>query len=198
ADGADDDAARALGHYLTGERAQSGALLALLDLAAHADVLRAGHVDEEATGQRDVRRDARALGADRLLGRLHHHALALLDQILDGREAARTIAVLPTALLVVVILIGGVPAEVRDVEERGLVGAYVDEGGLDARKHGLHGAEVDVAHEPFGVGVIHHQLDEQIVFENGHARLARRGGDQDFSFHGVRRRGSAGLMGRAR
>jgi hypothetical protein len=92
ADGANDDAARALRQDLAGEGAQPRPLLAVLDLARHPDVVGLRHVDEEAPGQGDVRGDPRPLGADRLLGDLHQDVLPLLDQVLDGREAARAAA----------------------------------------------------------------------------------------------------------
>ena len=59
------------------------------DLARDADVVDGRHVDQEAAGQRDVRGDARALLAQRLLGDLNDDLLAFLQQIGDGRRARR-------------------------------------------------------------------------------------------------------------
>ena len=55
------------------------------DLARHADVIDRGHVNQEAARQRDVRGDAGALLAERLLGDLNDDFLALAQQIADGR-----------------------------------------------------------------------------------------------------------------
>ena len=60
-------------------------LLPALDLAAHADLGGVRHVDEEPAGERDLRGDPAALGADRLLGDLDQEGLALLQDVLDVR-----------------------------------------------------------------------------------------------------------------
>ena len=61
----------------------------VLDAARHADVVRRRHEDQMAAGQRDDRGDARALGADRLLGDLDEDLLALLEALLDRQRRAR-------------------------------------------------------------------------------------------------------------
>ena len=63
--------------------AQPAALVARLDLARHADVIDGRHVDQEPAGQAQVRRDAGALGAERLLDDLDDDFLALLQQVFD-------------------------------------------------------------------------------------------------------------------
>src|SRR5690606_10520365 len=123
ADSPDDDATGALGDDLLGEGPEAGSLLAVLDLAADADMVGVGHEDEEPARERDLRGHAWPLGADRLLRRLDVDLFALLDQVLDRRVA-------PGAALVVVVLVVIVPVvvhDVRDVEEGGLVRADVDE-----------------------------------------------------------------------
>ena len=57
-----------------------------LDLAGDAGVIDGGHEDEEATGEGDVRGDARTLLGDRLLGDLDEELLPGLEQIADGGE----------------------------------------------------------------------------------------------------------------
>src|SRR5207245_7085824 len=88
-DGADDPAAGVLGHQLRDHLAQLGALLAVLDLAGHADLGGERHVDEKPTRERDLGRNPRPLGADRLLDDLDDLGLALLQLVGDvGQPAA--------------------------------------------------------------------------------------------------------------
>ena len=61
----------------------------LRDFARHAHVFERRHVDHVASRQRDVRGDARALLAQRLLGDLNDDLLAFLQQIGDGRHPLR-------------------------------------------------------------------------------------------------------------
>ena len=63
---------------------QPQALFVAGDLARHAHVLERGHVDHVASRQGDVRSDARALLAQRLLGDLNDDLLAFLQQVGDG------------------------------------------------------------------------------------------------------------------
>ena len=88
---ADDDAAAEalLLAELADDAAQAIALLARLDLARDADVINRRHEDQEAAGQRGVRRQARALGPQRLLDHLDHHVLPFLEQVLDLRLVTR-------------------------------------------------------------------------------------------------------------
>ena len=66
------------------------------DLPRHAHVFERRHVNDVAARQRDVRSDARALLAQRLLGDLDDDLLAFFEQIGDGRlpvaAAGRAIA----------------------------------------------------------------------------------------------------------
>ena len=170
------------------------ALRALADLAADADARRERHVDEEAAGQGDLRGDARALGGDRLLGDL--------DEDAPGRASARpgsggafarrraSAARRRLSSLVVVIVVVVVVVrprrrvdEIGRVEERALLGADVDERGLNAGKDCFDLAEVDVADHAAGVGAVDEELDELVVLEDGDPRLARGRIDQNFSFH---------------
>ena len=58
------------------------------DLAGDAHVVDGRHVDDVPSGQRDVRSDAGALLAERLLGDLDQDFLPLLQQVGDGRSGA--------------------------------------------------------------------------------------------------------------
>ena len=62
---------------------QALALFVARDLARHAHVLQRRHVDHVAARQRDVRSDARAFLAQRLLGDLDDDLLAFFQQIAD-------------------------------------------------------------------------------------------------------------------
>ena len=64
---------------------QAQALFVAGDLARDAHVFERRHVDHVAARQRDVRRDARAFLAQRLLGDLNDDFLAFFQQVGDGR-----------------------------------------------------------------------------------------------------------------
>jgi hypothetical protein len=84
ADRPDDDAARLLRQHAFDELAQSLAFGALADLPADTDARGVRHVDQETTGKRYLRRDARSLRADGFLGDLDDDVLALLQDVLYG------------------------------------------------------------------------------------------------------------------
>ncbi len=91
--------------------------------------------------------------------------------------------------------------EVGGVQEGRLALADVDERRLDAGQHCLDPAQVDVADATAMIGTIDQQLDELVVLEDRHPRLARGTGDEDFALHGrpgrdVVARGDAGPMAR--
>ncbi len=69
------------------------------------------------------------------------------------------------------------------MEEGGLIGADLDERGLDPRQDRLDAAQVDVADDPARVGPLHQELDEDVVLEYRHARFLRRGRNKNFSLH---------------
>jgi hypothetical protein len=104
---------------------------AVLDLFTHADVVKSGHEHGVASWERDLRRDPRALRADRLLADLHEDFLPFLEQILDRRH-------LPPAPLLLDVLvvkelgINGAGRDVAHVEKRCLLLPDVDERRLDA------------------------------------------------------------------
>ncbi len=69
------------------------------------------------------------------------------------------------------------------MEKGTLLGADVDESGLDPRKHCVNAAEVDIAYHAAVVGAVHHQLNELVVLQHRHARFSRAGVDQYLTFH---------------
>jgi len=95
---------------------QALALFIGLDLAADADVGDGGHEDQEASGQGDVRGDARALLGDRLLGDLNQYLLAGFQEVADDgqvgglRGAARHATALALTALRSCLLAGSATA----------------------------------------------------------------------------------------
>ena len=149
--GAHDDAGR-LGQHLLEDLLQARAL-GVGELARDAVHGAAGHVDEVAAGERDLAREACALVADGVLRDLDEHPVAGLERQLD---AARLVAGLD-----------GIPVHLAGVQDGVAAATDVDEGGLHAREHVLHAAEVDVADERRVLVARDVVLDEHVVFEHG-------------------------------
>ena len=97
--GADDHAAAevVLLAELADNAAQARALLAAVDLPRDADVIHGRHEHQEASRQRDMTRQARALGAERLLGDLDDDVLAFLEQLFDLRLGSALLAFVAVA-----------------------------------------------------------------------------------------------------
>ena len=71
--------------------------------------------------------------------------------------------------------------QVGGVEERALLLTDVDEGGLDTGQHRLDPAEVDVTDRAPVVGAVDQQLDQTVVFQDGHAGFPLAPVDQDLA-----------------
>ena len=84
ADGADDDAHAFRNRQLAQNFFQALAFFLILDLARDAALVRIGQQHQITSGQHEVRRDARAFGADRAFGHLH-------DDFAAGRIKARNV-----------------------------------------------------------------------------------------------------------
>ena len=82
---------------LLDDAAQAAPLVARLDLARHADVVDGRHVDEKAARQAQVRRDARALRAERLLHDLDDDLLPFLEQVFDLGRGRLPVAIAAAA-----------------------------------------------------------------------------------------------------
>jgi hypothetical protein len=67
------------------------------------------------------------------------------------------------------------------VEERALLLPDVDEGGLDSREHRLDPTEIDVTDGAAVVGAVYQELDQSVVFQDGHAGFPLAPVDQDFT-----------------
>src|SRR5438552_648253 len=194
-DGADDPSARSriLGNELRDHLAQLGALFPVFDLAGDADFGGEWHINEEPPGQRDLRGDARSLGADRFLDDLDDSGFAALQLVRDvgqpapGRARAAVPRAAPATVAVVVVVIGRLVFvfrldQVRGVEKGALFRSDVDERGLYPRKHGLDRAEVDIAHHAAGIRTIHQELNKAVVLQDRDASLACGPADENFPF----------------
>jgi hypothetical protein len=67
------------------------------------------------------------------------------------------------------------------VQKRAFFLTDVDESGLNARKNRLYPAEVDVADRAAMVGAVHQQLNQSIVFQDGHPGFPLAPVDQDLA-----------------
>src|SRR5215831_20535368 len=104
----------------------------VLDALRDADVRVLRQVDDQAPRDRDLGRQARALGADRVLDDLHQQRLALGENALDRLRLRVPVALLP---------------DVGDVQEARAVQADLDERRLHPREHARDLPRVDVADE---------------------------------------------------
>ena len=147
-------------------------------------------VHEHPAREADLRRQARALGADRVLDDLHQHRVALVDHPLDRRRLfLRELAVLP---------------DVRHVQERRALEPDVDERRLHAGQHARDPPEVDVAHQPAHRAALDVQFLHDAGKQHRHPRFLGRDVDEDV-FHllasvrrGHARHGSEAVLAIAR
>ena len=84
--------------------AEPRALTRRADALRHADVIDRRQIDDVPAGQRDVARDAGALGADRLFRDLDHDLVALTNDLGD-RDGPRDAGVLATAVRALVAIV---------------------------------------------------------------------------------------------
>ncbi len=165
--------AEAFGQELLQLLAQVLALGLVLDALRNADVRILRQEDQQPAGEAHLRRQPRALGADRVLDHLHQQRLALMQDALD-RLAVVAVSVLPML------------PDVGDVQERGALEADLDERRLHARQHARDAAEVDVADQPARARALHVQLLDHALLEHRHPRFLRRDVDEDFVAHRTR------------
>ena len=141
---------------------QAGALVVAQALA-DPDAVTEGHVDHEPPGERELHRQAHALAAHGVLGGLHQHLVAALQQVGD----------LPLAL-------GNAEGgDLVHVQEAVLVEAHLDEGRLHPREDVLDPALPDVAHHRALAAALDVALGRAAVLEDGHPRLGAVDGHQD-------------------
>ena len=148
--------------------------LAVLEPARDAEPLAVRDVDEEAPGQRDLGRQARALRLHRVLHRLHEDLLAALDQVGD--------------LLPVPLALELGDDDLVDVEEAVLLEPDLDEGRLHAGQHVVDAAEVDVPGDRAALGPLEVDLGDAVVLEQRDALLADVDRDQELALRLRQRR----------
>ena len=137
-----------------------------------------GTKHDEAAGQRDLRRQARALRLHRVLHRLDEDRLALADQVLD---------------LAAVAALDLRADDLVDVEEAVLLEADLDERGLHPGQDVVDLAEIDVAGDRAAVGPLEVDLGDLAVLEHGDALLADVDGDEQLALRGRQRRAARRL-----
>src|SRR5690606_26573693 len=152
----------AFGHHLL----ETLALGLVLDTQGNPDVAGSRHVDQVARRNRQLRGQPCALGADGVLGHLHHQALPIVYQRADGLDR--------------VALAGG---NFRGMDEGRALQADVDERRLHAGQHPHHLALVDIADDAAALGTLDVDFLQHTVFHHRHPRL--HGGDvhQDLFAH---------------
>ena len=182
-----DDEAQIVDAQALDDLAQAPPFLVRIDPTrdTHAACTRRQH--QVATGNRDVRGDACALGADRLLGDLHHDFLALAQDGLDFRRGPATAvtAAAPVGLRAVVVLLVFFQHRVvvTDVEKAGLFETDVHEGGLHAGEDPTDLALDHIPHHAALVVALDVEFCERRSFEDRDAGFPGIRVDDDFVLH---------------
>ena len=153
--GGADDRAGALEVELGGLLAQAVALT-VVEPARDADALAVRRVDHVAAGDREVHREPRALGLERVLDDLHDDLLAGLQQIGDLRGLAPGAAAAARRL-------DARQHDLIDVQEAVLLQADVDERGLEAGEHVVDAPLVDVADDRAGAAALQVELGDRVA-----------------------------------
>ena len=139
--------------------------LVVLEPARDADPVPVRRVDEEAAGERDLRRQPRALRPHGILDRLDEDLLAAGDELLDALAVALSLELGDDDLV--------------DVQEPVALEADVHERRLHAREHVVDDTLVDVPGNRAALGTAEIDLGGLAVFENGDRLLAHVDGDVD-------------------
>ncbi len=160
--GADDRAAAAEVELL-GLLAQALALL-VLEPARDADALARRGVDHVAPGDRDLHREPRALGLERVLDDLHDDLLPRGQEVGDARAALAAAAL---------DLLDPRQHDLVDVQEAVLVEADVDEGRLEPGQDVVDLALVDVADDRARAAALEVDLGDAVA-RRGVTRLRAR------------------------
>ena len=149
------------------------------DLLRHAHVVVLRQEHQHAPRQTDLRRQPRALAADRVLDDLHHQRLALEHLLFDG-FGRRAGAVGRQA-----VAIDGLLPQVGHVQEGRALQPDVDEGRLHARQHARHLAQVDVADQAALQRTLDVQLLHRAAFDHRHPGFLGRPVDENILLHFV-------------
>ena len=141
--------------------------LGVLQPARDAETFAVRDVDEESAGQRDLRRQPRALRLHRVLDGLDEDLLSALDQVGD--------------LLAVTLPLELGDDDLVDVEEPVPLEADLDERALHPRQHVVDRAQVDVAGDRAALRALEVDLGDPIVLEERDALLADVDRDQELA-----------------
>jgi len=178
--GADDDAA--LLHLELAEDLLQPRALLVVEAARDAEPLALRDEDDEAAGQRDLRRQTGALRLHRVLHRLDEDRLALVDQVLDLAALAA-------------LQLGA--DDLVDVEEAVFLEADLDECGLHSRENVVDRAEIDVPGDRAAVRPLEVDLGDLAVLKHRDALLTDVDGDEQLTLRGRQRRAPRGLAAAA-
>ena len=148
-----------------GLAAQPGALR-VVEPARDADALAGRRVDHVAAGDRELHREPRALGLERVLDDLHDDLLPGLEQVGDARAGLLAAAALH--------LLDARQHDLVDVQEAVLVEADVDEGRLEAGQDVVDLALVDVADDRAAAAALEVDLGDAVA--GGQAALLAAAG----------------------
>ena len=148
--------------------AQTAPLVLVLDLLRDPGARQGRHADQITRGHRDVGRQPRTLGAQRILHDLHHEPIALVHQLVDliaARHALRS-------------------HDVGGMEEGGPIQADVHERRLHPGQHPTDSTLVDVPDQTATLGALDDDLLHHAVLDHGDPGFRRRDIDQDLFAHG--------------
>jgi len=157
--------------------------LVVVQAARHAEALSLRDEDDEAAGQRDLRRQPRALRLHRILDGLDEDRLAARDQVLD---------------LAAVSLLELGADDLVDVEEAVLLEADLDERRLHPGQDVVDLAEVDVARDRAALGPLDIDLGGAGVLEDRDAAFADVHGDEQLALRRGKRWAALRLAAPAR
>ncbi len=131
----------------------------VVEAARDAEPVAVRLVDDEAAGQRDLRRQPRAFRLHRILDGLDHDRLAATDQVLDLLAVPRLAFELGRDDLV-------------HVEKAVLLEADLDERGLHPRQDVVDRPQIDIAGDRPALGALEIHLRDPIVLQDGNPLLA--------------------------
>jgi hypothetical protein len=148
--------------------AQTPPLVLVLDLLRDPGACQRRHADQVARGHRDIGRQPRAFGAQRILHDLHDEPIALVHQLVD--------------LIAARLALGS--DDVGGVEEGGAIQTDVHKRRLHPGQDPTDTTLVDVADQTAALGALDDDLLHHAVLDHGDPGFRRRDIDQDLFAHG--------------
>ncbi len=184
AGGARDDA-HSVGDVEPVDRVAELVALLALDAARHAAAARiVRHQHQIASGERDVRRERRALVAALVLvdldDQLHPFAQLVLH---PAASAAFAVTVVAAAVVAAAAAFHVLARDLLDRQEAVALRAVVDEARLEARLDAGDDGFVDVALALLLAGGFDVEIDELLAVDDGHPKLLGLGGIEQHALH---------------